>query len=37
MAAMVGSNKEKMYSKAISRSPVTDWRYYGEYSIVTRA
>ena len=36
MAAMVGSSssKEKIYSKAISRSPVTDWRYYGEYSIM---
>ena len=34
MAAMVGScGTEKIYSKAISRSPVTDWRYYGECSV----
>ena len=30
MAAMVGSSGTETYSKAISRSPVTDWRYYGE-------
>ena len=32
MAAMVGSSGTGIYSKAISRSPVTDWRYYGEYN-----
>ena len=31
MAAMAGSSGTGIYSKAISRSPVTDWRYYGEY------
>ena len=31
MAGMVGSSGSGLYKVAISRSPVVDWRYYGEW------
>ena len=30
MAGMVGSSGSGVFNVAISRSPVTDWRYYGK-------
>jgi len=30
MGAMVGSSGSGVYRAAISQSPVTDWRYYGQ-------
>ena len=30
MAAMVGSSRSGVFNVSISRSPVVDWRYYGE-------
>ena len=31
MAGMVGSSGSGMFRAAISQSPVSDWRYYGEW------
>ena len=33
MAAMVGSSGSGVFRASISRSPVVDWRYYGECAV----
>ncbi len=36
MAGRVGSSGSGMFSTAISQSPVSDWRYYGNYHVMSR-